>query len=88
MQGAPKRRVFILGAFVAPLYVGTALAQTTPSLAQHPASTAHATAHSATTKAQNAASIECSKQADAKNLHGKARKQFRSSCKKQMTKKS
>jgi psiF repeat len=58
-----------------------------PAPAQHPAGTAQATSR-ATTKPQSAASIECSKQADAKNLHGKARKQFRSSCKKQMTKKS
>ena len=29
-----------------------------------------------------AASIECSKQADAKGLHGKERKKFRSECKK------
>ena len=29
-----------------------------------------------------AASIECSKQADAKGLHGKERKKFRSDCKK------
>ena len=31
--------------------------------------------------AHSAASIDCSKQADAKGLHGKARKTFRSSCK-------
>ncbi len=29
----------------------------------------------------SAKSIECSKEADAKGLHGKARKQFRSACK-------
>jgi psiF repeat len=32
------------------------------------------------TKPRTAASIECSKQADAKGLHGKARKKFRSAC--------
>ena len=30
----------------------------------------------------SAASLECSKQADAKGLHGKERKKFRSECKK------
>jgi hypothetical protein len=33
-------------------------------------------------KARSAQSIECSKEADAKGLHGKARKKFRSACKK------
>jgi hypothetical protein len=31
--------------------------------------------------AHSAKSIECSKEADAKGLHGKARKHFRSACK-------
>ena len=30
----------------------------------------------------SAASLECSKEADAKGLHGKERKKFRSECKK------
>ena len=34
-------------------------------------------------KAHSAASIECSKEADAKGLHGKERKKFRSECKKE-----
>lgn len=33
-------------------------------------------------KPRTAKSIECSKQADAKGLHGKERKKFRSQCKK------
>ncbi len=33
-------------------------------------------------KAQTPESLECSKQADAKGLHGKERKKFRSECKK------
>jgi hypothetical protein len=33
---------------------------------------------------RSAASLECSKQADAKGLHGKARKSFRSKCLKSM----
>ena len=32
-------------------------------------------------KPHSAASVECSKEADAKGLHGKARKKFRSECK-------
>jgi hypothetical protein len=36
-------------------------------------------------KSHSPASMECSKQADAKGLHGKARKKFRATCKKQFT---
>lgn len=36
--------------------------------------------------ARTAISLECSKQADAKSLHGKARKAFRSKCKRDSTK--
>ena len=32
---------------------------------------------------RSAASLECSKEADAKGLHGKERKKFRADCKKQ-----
>lgn len=35
----------------------------------------------ATAKPKTPESIECSKEADAKGLHGKARKEFRASCK-------
>jgi hypothetical protein len=38
--------------------------------------------------ARSAASLECSKQADDKNLHGKARKSFRAKCLKSMKQKS
>jgi len=34
-------------------------------------------------KPHTAASVECSKEADAKGLHGKERKKFRSECKKE-----
>jgi hypothetical protein len=37
---------------------------------------------------RSAASIECSKQADAQGLHGKARKKFRSKCMRDLRKKS
>jgi psiF repeat len=33
-------------------------------------------------KQRTAASLECSKEADAKGLHGKERKKFRAECKK------
>jgi len=35
-----------------------------------------------TSKPRTAASLECSKEADAKGLHGKERKKFRAECKK------
>jgi hypothetical protein len=38
--------------------------------------------------ARSAASLECSKQADAKGLHGKARKSFRAKCLKSMKQKN
>jgi len=35
------------------------------------------------TKERSAKSVECSKQADAKGLHGKERQKFRAACKKE-----
>ncbi len=58
------------------LVTGTAIAQTT-------APAAKSDTKAATTKApkqHSAESLECSKQADAKGLHGKERKKFRSEC--------
>jgi hypothetical protein len=49
-----------------------------PVLAQNASSTS---AMPAAKPAHSAKSIECSKEADAKGLHGKARKHFRSACK-------
>jgi hypothetical protein len=60
-------------AFASLLLMGSAFAQAT------------APAPKAETKApmvHSAASLECSKEADAKGLHGKERKKFRSECKK------
>ncbi len=37
-----------------------------------------------TAKPKSPESIECSKQADAKGLHGQARKEFRAKCKKEL----
>jgi len=60
------------------LLAGSAFAQTpAPAASPAPAAT------SKSTKPRSAASIECSKEADAKGLHGKARKKFRSECKAQ-----
>ena len=60
-------------AFASLLLMGSAFAQTTAPAAK------------TETKApvvHTAASLECSKEADAKGLHGKERKKFRSECKK------
>ena len=82
-------------AFASLLLMGSAFAQTTAPATPAPAAkTAPATpapaaktapAPKAETKApvvHTAASVECSKEADAKGLHGKERKKFRSDCKK------
>ncbi len=59
---------------------GPAFAQTsTPAPAPAPAASAPAAAPAATDK--KAISKSCSDQANAKGLHGKARKKFRSDCK-------
>jgi hypothetical protein len=66
---------------VALLSTGVATAQTPPP-ASKPAATEKAPATAKPKRERSAKSIECSKQADAKGLHGKARKKFRSECKK------
>jgi psiF repeat len=53
----------------------------TPVFAQTTAAPAADTA-AKTSKPRSAESLECSKEADAKGLHGKERKKFRSECKK------
>jgi hypothetical protein len=61
----------IATAFASMLLMGSAFAQTAAPAAKD-------------TKApmvHSAASLECSKEADAKGLHGKERKKFRSECK-------
>ena len=60
----------------------TAPAPTATSATTHTrvASTSKATTHAPVQR--TAKSLDCSKQADAKNVHGKARKSFMSSCKK------
>ncbi|WP_163363765.1 PsiF family protein, partial [Enterobacter cloacae] len=56
---------------------GAALAQTTAPSAKTDAATS---ADKKPPKERSADSLECSKQADAKGLHGKERKKFRSEC--------
>jgi hypothetical protein len=60
-------------AFASLLLMGSAFAQATAPAAK--SDTKAPVVHSA-------ASLECSKEADAKGLHGKERKKFRSECKK------
>jgi hypothetical protein len=64
--------------------MGSAFAQATAPAAPAPAApaTKMAPAEKKAEKPRTAASLECSKEADAKGLHGKERKKFRSECKK------
>lgn len=66
-------------AFASMLLMSSAFAQTAAPAPAAPAAPAAKTDK----KVHSAASIECSKQADAKGLHGKERKKFRSDCKKE-----
>ncbi|HEU4806360.1 MAG TPA: PsiF family protein [Nitrobacter sp.] len=59
---------------------GTAFAQTMAPATPAPTSKM-APATKKVQKPHTAASLECSKEADAKGLHGKERKKFRSECK-------
>ena len=65
-------------AFASLLLLGSAYAQTTTAPAAAPAAT-----EKKAEKPRSAASLECSKEADAKGLHGKERKKFRADCKKE-----
>jgi hypothetical protein len=68
-------------AFASLLLMSSAFAQSSPPpAAAAPAATA-APAKKAE-KPRTAASLQCSKDADAKNIHGKARHKFMSECKK------
>jgi hypothetical protein len=63
------------------LLMGAASAQTTAP-AKTTKTETKAPAEKKAEKPRTAASLECSKEADAKGLHGKERKKFRSECKK------
>ena len=60
------------------LATGTAFAQTAAPAAK--TDTAAPADKKAAPKERSAESLDCSKQADAKGLHGKERKKFRSEC--------
>lgn len=73
----------ITTAVAALLLAGPASAQSTAPAAAPAAKTAPATTTAPKAKTErSAASLECSKQADAKGLHGKERHKFRAACKK------
>ena len=64
------------------LLMGSASALTTaPAKTESIKTEAKAPAEKKAEKPRTTASLECSKEADAKGLHGKERKKFRSECK-------
>ena len=67
------------------LLAGSAFAQTAATPTPTAPATKSAPAEKKAAAPRTAASLECSKQADAKGLHGKERKKFRSECKKTAT---
>ncbi|MFL6817074.1 MAG: PsiF family protein [Bradyrhizobium sp.] len=68
-------------AFASLLLMSSAYAQTAAPAAPAPGAKA-TTAEKKAQKPRTAASLECSKEADAKGVHGKERKKFMSGCKK------
>jgi len=64
------------------LLTGSASAQTAAPAKDATKTETKAPAEKKAEKPQTAASLECSKEADAKGLHGKERKKFRAECKK------
>lgn len=65
------------------LLMGAASAQTTaPAKTEATKTEAKAPAEKKAEKPRTSASLECSKEADAKGLHGKERRKFHSECKK------
>ncbi len=68
-------------AFASLLLMGSAFAQTPAPATPAPAAKA-APAEKKAEKPRTAASLQCSTDADAKNIHGKERKKFMSECKK------
>jgi psiF repeat-containing protein len=68
-------------AFASLLLMSSAFAQATAPATPAPATKA-APAEKKAEKPRTEASLECSKEADTKGVHGKARKKFMSECKK------
>ena len=64
------------------LMAGTAMAQTPAASSPAPAPAATGAAPAKAPVTRTAKSLDCSKEADAKSLHGKPRKHFMSTCKK------
>ena len=64
------------------LMAGTSMAQTPAASSTVAAPAATGTAPAKAPIARTAKSLDCSKEADAKSLHGKPRKHFMSTCKK------
>lgn len=81
-------RNLLIATIMSVFCASTALAQTTPPAASPPAAAKMTPKAKAPEKPRSAESIECSKQADAKGLHGKPRKTFRATCMKDMKKKT
>jgi hypothetical protein len=70
-------------AFASLFLISTAFAQTpTPAPATPAPAAKAAPAEKKAEKPRTAASLECSKEADTKGVHGKERKKFMSDCKK------
>jgi psiF repeat-containing protein len=73
-----------VAALVSLFLASSALAQSAAPAAKSDTKTdAAAPADKKMAKPRSAESLECSKQADAKGLHGKERKKFRAECKKE-----
>jgi hypothetical protein len=64
------------------LLISSAFAQTTAPATPAPATKTAPAEKKAEKPPRTAASLECSKEADSKSLHGKERKKFMSECKK------
>jgi phosphate-selective porin len=69
-------------AFASLLLMSSAFAQTAAPATPAPADKAAAPAEKKAAKPRTAASLECSKEADTKAVHGKERKKFMAECKK------
>ncbi|MGZ3299240.1 MAG: PsiF family protein [Asticcacaulis sp.] len=83
-RGAPMMTISsraAVAAFASLFLISSAFAQTTAPAAPAPAAKM-APAEKKAEKPRTAASLECSKEADTKGVHGKERKKFMSECKK------
>lgn len=74
-------RLPLLAALALSLAAGGAYAQTAPAPAAAPAAPAAAAPAKKAAKPRTAQSLECSKKADAANIHGKPRSAFMRKCK-------